>query len=1067
MLKLLKKAKIYKLLTILLVAVFTINVTSGCEVESNGVNGEQSGGGNANTQLGVGNNIDGYLVYSQSSFDPMSKELLMGYLLNGRNFTLVVVPSTADDGDTDNYDAFDSSNYLFSSAQAGLFQYDDNQGKFINPEYKALMYYATDKQLNSWFKEFEDDDNFLNAARQFSKETIDLKRGSRFKCEDLVNLGSGLNSDAFCNKLLKNEEISFADKNGTTVKRKVFASKTEGGIVLFFGFYSIEGYMTYYDIKNYEGSQVANDLDNCSYTVGNVGAYNFKELAREYLEYLIMDVENGGYGYSETVINKFINGEYDNNPQGIEQLKSDIISLHTEMVLGANTGCIRQKEMYKLLEQSLITDYGKSIKTLKTEAYNAKENSGTSVEDKDKYTLIYETILMLENFKEYAEQEAFNIKFSYGLFNRYSSLINVSNTSNVLGTYNSFTELDSNSEKDFNKVLSLSKGEANANSYLLLITADGFIWDRGTDEDMATLGAADMLGFSDALEQLVIMDGCPNQTLAAKMYNLFANLKISAGIALAVTGASVAVGAAIGLTVASVISKIALVTAATPVPGARIAALVVAGIAGLIALGVGLVTLISGLNDKAKLKGMGASEENYCQTYKATVNKLLIDISLPIPVYSYNIPKDSSDSISLKFCLQGDYNEQSKQCEEDGVGTGEPKEVPLYYYANKVQVEELELEGMPILMYFNNNELVDYISGATTPEFIIEMIRLWGLLAAREIVYKATINGNAIDIYHTANKNARTVKINKLRYCFTLGEDSYEKNLYDDPCADYVDVNLNTNSVNSSRPIKSITITENMKNKVEQSILKSNLGVLSAFKEQMSYKVNTYVNSNFNILESKQEVYEDMNITSISYNGFSGLTISDSISNKEETIKGYLTYNEDYFLKLSSSLEIEAIYSIETDETDDTTTYKIYKVATSKGLQYTTFIADHLKFLSEDTSFTLDHFIEYIAGDYTFKNTISSNITIPLYFTATIKEQTQKTCGDNKYSYNREGTLFGWFDGERCLTDTQVTNNDTPIAGDEKEYSTSIYIGEAILYLDEKGNIVVNKDKLWSSLGGN
>lgn len=1082
MLKFFKKRKIFKALSMLLVAAFTMNVASGCSVEPNGVDGNLPGGGNENSHLGVGGNINGYLVYSKSTFDPMTKELFMGYLMNGRNFTLVVVPGD-DEGNLKNED-----NYLFSSAQAGIYQYDDIKGEFTNPEYKALLYYATNEQISSWFKEFEDDDNFINNALNFASSKTDLERGSRFKCEDLVNFGSGLNAEKFCDYLLYNNSITYVnDKNGTTYSLSPFSDSLTGGMVVFFGYYSIEGYMTYEHIRKYSGSTMANSFDDCTYSVGNVSSFDLVALAKEYKTILTHPANSGGYGYAGDTINKYINNP---NRSGYDILKQDIVSAYTDSVMSGKKGCDRLKASYQLIEQSLLTDYGSNINSLKEEASRKVSSSDINDEEKDKYNFISSTIEMLENFKQYASRESLNIKFSVGLYNRYSDLINVSNTK-VLITGKQYESIQNVS---YDKALALVKGNENNKNdgdYLLMVTANGFIFDRGDSENRQVMGASDMLGFSDALEQLILMDSCPNATVAAEMFNMLSNLSIYVGLSLAITGGVVLAGAVIGLTIASVIGKLAAFTAVTPVPGARIAALVLAAIAGLIAIGVGLFTLFKGLQAKADLKGMGASETNYCSTYKATITKLLKSIKLNIPIYHYEIPKDSSKDISVDYCLKGTFNEQLDKCvytnSQNKEEYSKSISIPLYYYADREKSEKLNLSGMPILMYFSNHELVDYISGATTPEYIVEILRLWGLLSAREIVYQGNLVDKKVQIYHTSNTNSRTHTINEAKYCFTMGFDGYEKDLYTIDSNEFCYYNssshgpvaksINKSSYSIDKPVLTVDIGNSI-NGLEDAIeAKLKVGsIVSDLKNQTSYKVADYVNSNF---ELKNEVSNfkllDFNLND-SENGEINISYVDEDENK--SMKGYLlkSSNNAFFISLNAIKNIESIYLIEEDSENNG--YKITLIANIKKLRYITykkFIEKIEKILESDdaTIKNLDvtHVLEYMAGNYKFPVDDSLVEERPIYFTASIKETPQKKCGkeeEDTYLYNRTGNFLGIGNGPKCLLDKDVRNGDSPIESDfQNVYSTSVQVGTVTISINELGNIVF--DIKWSFMdqGGN
>ena len=90
MFKLLKNKRLFRTIAFMLVAVFSINI-AGCGDPNDVVSG-LPGGGVPNYAVGVGDNVNGYMVYAESTFDPMTEDLFMGYLLSGRDFSLVVVP---------------------------------------------------------------------------------------------------------------------------------------------------------------------------------------------------------------------------------------------------------------------------------------------------------------------------------------------------------------------------------------------------------------------------------------------------------------------------------------------------------------------------------------------------------------------------------------------------------------------------------------------------------------------------------------------------------------------------------------------------------------------------------------------------------------------------------------------------------------------------------------------------------------------------------------------------------------------------------------------------------------
>ena len=621
---------------------FTINVT-GCG-NNNGIDVSVK-----NRKVGMGSNTVGYTVYAESTFDPMTRDLFMGYLLNGREFTLVVVPGTRvtpDDTGTPEYEGEyeinDAENYLFKAAQVGIQKYDEKTASFVDPEKKLLLYYVTDAELNDWFKYFASDDNFMSNAIEFASSDHNLEKPSEYKCENLVNRGSGLNALDFCEYKIKNK-ANPNDKSET--EEYIFSNDKTGGMILLFGYGSIEGYLTYKDINGYTGSAVANSLvsTNCPltgcYNPSNVTAFDFKSILYSDFDKnelsvigktLTKSIDDGGdYEYSISDVYNFAVTNTTSN----DNLRVDTVYLATEAKVHSSApGYETFKATYELMGSAIITDYAQEAGTsnlseLKTYFYNKKSEG-------EKYDGLYQmTSMLVDDFDKYAKEEAFNIKMAAALYSRYSTVYDYSDTS-ALNSNKTYSSLEN---VDYTTVQSLVKGKGSSksnNTYLLVVTADGFVLDRGSEEDQISAGASDMMGMSEMLANLIRMDACPNETIAAQMYNMFANFKIVAGTALAVAGVTAFTVAAVGLTVAGVIAKLAAVGACAPVPGGRIAALVCLAIAGLIALGVGLLTLFSGLKDKARLKGLGASETNYCETYVATFN--LLFETLAFVFYKYD-----------------------------------------------------------------------------------------------------------------------------------------------------------------------------------------------------------------------------------------------------------------------------------------------------------------------------------------------------------------------------------------------------------------------------------------------
>lgn len=1005
MFKFLTKPKFLKVIAMFLVLVFVVNV-SGCVTDTSGENGVNDN--IKNKHIGIGSNTVGYTVYGASTFEKMTEEIMMGYLLSGREFSLVVVPGKEDkDG---NYVIKNNDNYLYQSALNGVLEYNDVTGQFVNPDRKFLLYYVTDVELLDWFENFAKSDNFMNKVADFTSADIDLGDPRRYKCEVLVNMGSGMNSYDFCQKILKNYKIigqgsskSYREGEG------VFKDPLTGGMVLFFGYISIEGYITYEDIKNYRGSVVGNNLSDSCDDRNNDGKiecinYNPDELRAHDVQAYLRNED-----YRRALKNTFEYTDSDLASPSIG-LVNTLVGLHSETLLNqASIGYARLKTTYELLAQSLLLDYSslgatklseletkmfEEIQRLienidtgdfdaledlleKLDTYNGAAEILTSMFyacvsgcDTDSPTYQYDPHTKLD---EAAETEAFNIKMSVALQSRYNQIIDYPSVDNLL-TGKSYGKNDYSinggyrGNLNYDTALKLSKGEGTQetinntdNSYLLLVTSSGFVLDRGTEEDQMTLGFSEMTDFSSVLAEMVRMDGCPSKSAALEMYNYLANLKIAIGTAMAVTGLAVAAAAAIAATVmttanavatstvAVVICKIAGANAAAPYPGARIVSVVLIAIAALIFAGIGIFTAIKGAKEKARLKGMGASKENYCQTYAATFNFLFEKLELTIPVYHYKIPRETENpeynkNLSVNYCAVDSYvyNSNSGYCELYGekgtvVSQMKPISVPLYYYADVKKVSELELMGSPTLMFFNKGKLVDSIVGAATPDFIVEMLRLWGLLAMREIVYQAELLENEIKVYHTTNANARTHTIKSARYCVTA---DYNKNLYstdnypDSFCysvndsGELVDgsfqTSINKNYWDSSRGeianILTTTYDDNFRSVIEGKIKKypgyvnyfiSTPGAKFASQKDKynAKKVEDTVGMDVSIDESSNQIHVISTGENISY--YSMYTYGDT--------RYYLVSG------LVSGLDYTTIYSRSNLEN------KVYKVATVEG----------------------------------------------------------------------------------------------------------------------------------------
>ncbi len=1063
MFKLLKNKNLMKFICFILICAFTVNL-AGCSDENNVPSG-QVGGGNANHVVGIGNNVTGYSVYSQSTFDPMSEELYMGYLLSGRSFTLIVVPGRETGDDDFPYEIRSPEhNYLYTSAQNGVYQYNELTESYENPESKLLMYYVTDVEFVEWLNNAESNDNFLANAIEFASSDVDIEKPSRYKCANLVNMGKGLNATDFCGTYSEQQETL---QGGIITNSNIFSNAITGGMVLFFDNGSIEGYMTYEHINGYKGSKAANSFDSsdCTYRTGNVGKYNYSQIAELVKKDLI---DEGLYGEDDF-----------KNIEGNSDLKEDLISKYVEYVLMPLKGCDMLKATYRLIEQALLTDYNSfnynsfNVNDVATIATNGKNNA-TSDEERDEWTAVLSIINMLNNFDNAKKEEQFNIKMSASLYGRYDVVKSISNIE-VLSSGKMISNVQ---DVSYNQIKNLiNNTQDTTDDYLVLVTADGFIFDRGSEEDQITLGASDMLGFSSMMQEVVRMDACPNGTIAAEMFNLLANLKIYAGAGLAVGG--IAIG--IGVTVAFVIAKAAAIATLTPIPGARIVALALAAIAAATALVVGLVTFVSGMMDKARLKGMGASDTDYCKTYAATFKWLFETLTLNIPIYHYEIPKsnvsDKDDAINAVFCAIGTYEETTQKCKKYDeetkavIGIYEPTYIPMYYYANRQQAEELKLEGMPILMHFKDGKMIDSIYGASTPAFIIEALRFWGLLAMRELVYSSQVSDNKVSIKHTTNTNARTMYIEEARYCYTT---EYESNLYSENnrglCFNsssnpgFITKTLGKNwNGNASEEIFSIDISN--KKDVEDKLqsLYDTDQLLGYFSELSAYQYNDIKNEMFSSVDSE--------LVGTQLDSFN-FAVAGEIKNGDTVTANYVQSGKTMALTGTYYSSGDKICIISGSDV------YLFKV---NGQTYTSYgnVATFNSGKSEKDLITkleaykveFADFIDFVVGEVEFEEE-EKEITVKLYMTATIKESPQanyyyednekKYCDSGEYVYYRSH-VFGWVTKNKCLEDGDVSSKDTAkstidVGESENDvlynyYSTSAHVANVKIVIAKNGNI--------------
>lgn len=340
---------------------------------------------------------------------------------------------------------------------------------------------------------------------------------------------------------------------------------------------------------------------------------------------------------------------------------------------------------------------------------------------------------LLDMFKEISGNE---LNAKYSAREGYKVLFDVSLQSRI-NKINEFTKLDfTNNTDSFNTQYLLSdykmqevdndvmtkalngSEDFKDKSYVTLVTADGFIFERGdivSDGVMGTLSAA----YALVLEELMRMDACPNETVTKVVLDVLS------------TGAIIAGGAILVATLF-----------VTPIPGARI---------------VGAALLLAGLIYKAVQSGAAASDVNYCEVYEDVLLKLKEEATFAVPVISSHIAKDPGNR-TVYFCnkIGVSYEECPKS-----------NQVDLYYYADTEKASNMKLSGMPYLGFYHEGKLVDSISGIADPTFMSEILSSWGILVSTDNKYFASYDEKRSTL--TIADRGRTDNTrDSISYCYTL-----------------------------------------------------------------------------------------------------------------------------------------------------------------------------------------------------------------------------------------------------------------------------------------------------------
>lgn len=319
-------------------------------------------------------------------------------------------------------------------------------------------------------------------------------------------------------------------------------------------------------------------------------------------------------------------------------------------------------------------------------------------------------------------KEVYKMAFDTAILSRISKLNkntrfdfskNDADFNNTQGLMNKI-DLATTSEADMNNALK-GEGKFKDKSYIALVTANGFIFDRG-DIVAESVSAMFSEEYALILEELMRMDACPNETLAKKIADILSTGAIFAGGAILVTTLFVA-----------------------PFPGARI---------------IGAALLLAGLIYKAATKGAAATSVSYCEVYLDTLKEIKKSSIMSVPIFTYNIGRDPKGS-TVYLCVKQSQNASS--CEQ---------KVDLYYNANFEVADKMSLDGMPYIGFYHEGELVDYIYGASDPVFITEILSSWGVMITADTKYFASAdnNGNINIVDRGRTNNVR----NSIQYCYSF-----------------------------------------------------------------------------------------------------------------------------------------------------------------------------------------------------------------------------------------------------------------------------------------------------------
>lgn len=347
-----------------------------------------------------------------------------------------------------------------------------------------------------------------------------------------------------------------------------------------------------------------------------------------------------------------------------------------------------------------------------------------------------------------AEQQNMFAEYYNNIINAFKGKITVSNATNTAAT-SSGKDQDIRVINTLTELENLISGRKGEKDFLLFISSKGFIKDKiGTNkyydvenDRMTTSNMTDGLSEAEKTAMLLInsvstfVDNCAIES--DPLLNFLKGLlqAMLSGTLGALGGA--AIGAGAGALIGSII------------PG--IGTAIGAGVGAIVGAIAGFFTgLKINKEIEKKLKSAnGISDKSYCKI----VESALTDISINVPIYTYNIDSATTNIYKYEHGLMSDtvlknyYANNREKC----IGQYRSVAVPSglisfltddlndeYNYADECQADLLAdivggFGGAPSLQLHLGNQKVDDLYGRVTTDLVNEMLSVWGLKSVGDV----------------------------------------------------------------------------------------------------------------------------------------------------------------------------------------------------------------------------------------------------------------------------------------------------------------------------------------------